>query len=299
MKIKNIFLNLISLSLISLFSQSVFATSVFVEKTSGAGIDGASLESTYELVKSALTQVNGYELSSTKTAAQLTLNSKLLKLGDAYILKVDKYQGPKLLYSVKMKASTLSDMDTVASRTVSAALAESSTHRNAQVGEVTAEEETQGTRRYQSTRQWMFSFGPTTSQGLNASKDSVQWNLGYVWGLDPDFDLKVNYAIYTPSGNASFYDFSLGLNYYLTREKNSFFVGGGFGRGSASVEKTTNASPDDSASSWTLNAGAGYKFFRTSDVNFAVIFNYAQMTSDTSNSHQTPRMSSLSLALFY
>ncbi len=221
--------NSLTLVVLLLLSAIASATTVFVNKVDGSGVDEASTESTFELIKSAVPQNSGYTLSENKTTVEVVLTPKLLKLGDAYILKIDKFKGSNLLFSSKMKASNLADMDTVAQRVVRAVLNESESERNAEVTDVTEAEQTLSTRRYQATRQWLFSFGPAWSAGINASKDDVLWNLGYVWGLDPDWDVKINYMMYAPSGNANFYDLSLGMNYYFSRSKNSLFAMAGFG----------------------------------------------------------------------
>ncbi|MCB0392168.1 MAG: hypothetical protein KDD58_12830 [Bdellovibrionales bacterium] len=305
MSTQKLFINFLLLIFLNL-SQSVFAETIYVQdiKAKG-GVKSGTLETIKELVSSGVVS-EGHELMTEAGTAEFILQPKLLKLGDSYILKIDKIQNGKIKFSSKMKASSLSDMDTVAVRVVRSVMEETLPRDSAQVNDVTEDEVHQGTRRYQATRQWRFSFGPAWSNGLNVDGGGTNWGFGYVWGLDPDFDLKLNWSIYTPRSdeddNARFTNVTLGMNYFLTRAKHSPFASIEIGYGSAAASEDSNnffGISDDDASGWTIGLGLGYKFFRTSTVNVGIFGSYQYMFDKTEKSNQTPRLGSVSLVVYY
>ncbi len=291
--------------LVSTPSYFALADAIYVEPISSQGVDEASKETVYELITNAVV-TEGHNLVTDKSSAKSVLRPKILKLGNAYILKIDKVQNNKIKYSSKMKSAGLDDMDTVSTRVVRSVLREQSAKDSVTVTDVTKDEETQGTRRYKSSKQWRFSFGPAWSEGLNVDGGGTQWGIGYNFGVDPSFDLKLDFSFYVPRADkdddAAFRNVSLGLDYFLTSAKNSPFISADIGYASAAASEDSNNFlnlSDDKASGWTVGIGLGYKFFRTSTVNLGIAATYRYMFDKTSKSNQTPRLSAINLIVYY
>ncbi|MCB9026664.1 MAG: hypothetical protein H6625_10130 [Bdellovibrionaceae bacterium] len=295
----------IGLAMLVFFASYVAsAETVYVLEIKTKGVDEASLETVKELISSAV-QSEGHSLTSNKNEADSILRPALLKLGDSFILKIDKLKDNKVKYSSKMKAANLEDMDTVSTRVVRSVLNEEAPSKSVKVTDVTADEETRGTRRFKATRQFRFGFGPAWSSGLNVNGGGTQWSLGYIWGIDPDYDLKLNWSFYVPRAdeeNARYSELALGMNYFMTQAKHSPYLSIELGYASAAAsEKINNLFnySDDNASGWALGVGLGYKFFRTSTVNVGLLASYKYLFDKTDKSDQTPRLGSLNILVFY
>ena len=218
------------------------AETVFVKEPPPEGLDPTMRTTVVELVKSSVAQEKGYSLTGDAKNAEIVLIPKVLKLGESYLFTIEKYKGDKLVFATKMKAANADDLDTVSSRIVRSVLKEIKVADTVTVQDVTKDEETRGTRRYQSTRQWKLAFGPSYGQGLNTTSSSTYFEIGYVWGLDPNFDLQLSWiGTYFGGKNtfsgASFSDFGLGMVYYLSTDKNAFYVSGAIEKASATANQ--------------------------------------------------------------
>ncbi len=290
--------------LVVLFAAQAHAESVYVQPPQAEGEEAGLRASVYELVKAAVSNESGYTLESNAKDASLTLRTRVLKLGNSFIMSIDKMKGDRVLFTSKMKAANAEDLDTVSARVVRSALNEVRAEGNAQVDDVTEDEVTRGTRRQQATRQWKLGFGPAWGSNLNTDKSGLLFHLGFVWGVDPhwdiDFGFKATGIDKTGSSAAYFSEFMLGANYHLTKGKNSPFLTFGLGRGSAGASQPDAfIITDDTANGWALRAGAGVKLFRTSNVNLGIEANHTILMSKTSRTDQTPGVTSLLIAVYY
>ncbi len=288
--------------------QKADAATVFVQPPATSEGTEAGLGSTlYELVKAAVSDESGYSLSGTAKDADVTLQPRLLKLGGSYIVSVDKLKGDKIVFTTKMKAATADDIDNVSSRVVRSALRETKATESAQVGDVTQAEINQNNNRIQTTRQWKLGFGPAWGDQMNTDKSGINFTLGFVWGIDPNFDLDLNFRSTafekSKESGAHFTEFMIGTNYYLTRNRNAPYLTAGLGRAWASASipdsNTLLNTSDDTVNAWGARLGVGYKFFRTSTVNLGVEVNYSKVFGETSRSKSAPGLTSASLALYY
>jgi hypothetical protein len=290
--------------LLVLFASQAHADSVFVQPPLAEGEEAGLKASVYELVKAAVSNESGYSLASSAKEAEFTLRSRVLKLGNSYIMSVDKIKGEKVLFTSKMKASSAEDLDTVSARVVRSALNETRAEGNAQVDDVTEDEVTRGTRRQQATRQWKLGFGPAWGANLNTDKNGLLFNVGFVWGLDAHWDLDFGFKATgidnTGTSAAYFTEFMLGANYHLTKNKTAPFITFGVGRASAGVAQSdTFIFTDDTANGWALRAGAGVKLFRTSTVNLGLEANHTILMAKTSRTDKNPGVTSFVVALYY
>lgn len=282
-----------------LISRGSFAASVFVKDVSGEGADPVLRKTVTELVRTSVTQVSGFSLSNSANGADLFLQPKLLKLGDAYILSIEKLKGEAIVYSAHLKAAQLNEIDIVGGRVVRAVLLETQTKMAASVEDVTQNEEINSNRRYQATRQWRFGFGPSFGQNLNTSTSGAALELGFVWGVDPLYDVQINWLGGDLGKSGAFSDINLGMRYHFNTQRHALYAIGGVGRGGATVNDEASGLSNDSATGWTLNAGMGYRLFRTSTVNIGFEARYHYLTADTSASKQRPGLVFLGLSVYY
>lgn len=291
---------------IALMGAVANAASVFVQPPATEG-DAQLNASLYELIKAAVSEESGYSLANSAKEADVQLRPRLLKLGSSLIVTVDKMKGDQVTFTTKMKAASTDDLDNVSSRVVRSALRETKAQESAEVGDVTEAEVTQNTRRIQTTRQWKLGFGPAWGDQMNTDKSGILFTLGFVWGIDPNFDLDLAFRTsgFTKDNQtgAHFTEFLIGTNYYLTRGRNALFLTGGVGRATASVSTPNNNTivnfSEDTVNGWSARVGIGYKFFRTSTVNLGVEVNYSKVFADTSISKNSPGLTSAALALYY
>jgi hypothetical protein len=283
---------------------AAWADRVWVEPVRGGGVADADRESVTELIRVAVPENRHDTVAASSSEADWTLSGSLMKLGDSYVLSLQKKdKSGRAVYSEKMKAATMSDMDTVATRLTRAVLNQASVESTADVTNIT-EQETFGNRRFNATRQWVVGLGPGFTSNLGGQGGGFTFTLGYLWGLDPDFsiDLALTLNNGPKSDTSSFTDFSLGGEYYFVRSKNSPYAGARMGYGNAHVnaDKCNVLSigcKQDRASGWAGTVDAGYKFFRTSTVNAAVFVSYTYIFDKTSLGN--PSLTTAQFAVYF
>ncbi len=277
--------------------------SVSVDSEETQGVDEALRSTVLELARGTVSNQEGYVL--VKSSAALQLKVKLLKLGSSFIVTMSRIQDGAVTYNAKLKAASADDLDTVTPRVVLAALRGKKSEETAEIDNVTEDETTRGTRRFQATRQWKFGFGPVWGSGTNTDKSGYSYLIGYAWGLDPQWetDLSLRFATISKDGEsgAFFSDtISIGANYYFTKQKFSPYVVAGLGYGSAAVSKANSVIlSDDTASGWTGKIGGGVKFFRTSNVNLGIELLHTRLFSESTRSKSTPSITTLGVALYF
>lgn len=281
------------------------AKSIYVEMAKGVGVANTQAETITELLKSTISENKGFKLSINKNKADFYLKPKLIKMGDSYLLAVNKVTPQQeVKFSAKLKAKTMSDIDVVASRVVRSVLTEEPTSYAANVDDVTEDEVKRGTRRYEATKQWSFYLGPAWASNLNSTGDNTRFGFGYVWGMEPQYDLTLAFDWFDSAGSndSAFRNLYIGLNYFLGRNRHSPFVTADIGYGTAAASDgssgTFDASNDD-ASGWTLGAGIGYRFFRTSSVNIGGRLRTNYMTNKTKITRENPVVTSFDIVLYY
>ena len=286
-------------------SSAAFADKVFVEPAKGSGVADSDKESIEELVRMAVPQSGHHTVVAKKEMADYTLAPSLMRLGDAYILTIQKKdKSGGTIFAEKMKAGNLSEMDNVSGRLTRAVINQTVVASTADVTNITSEEQSMNSRRYNATRQWVVGLGPGWSSNLNSKGGGFSFLLGYLWGLDPDFSISLTWLLNSgpDSDRSSISDFSLGGEYYFSRSKFSPFVGARLGWGGASMNKDNcpisySGCSSDRASGWAAGVTAGYKLFRTSTVNAAVLANYSQIFDRTSAG--SPGLTALLIAVYF
>ncbi|OFZ21210.1 MAG: hypothetical protein A2202_07285 [Bdellovibrionales bacterium RIFOXYA1_FULL_36_14] len=223
--------------------------------------------------------------------AALMLKSSLLKLGESYILTISKHS-PTGVNSEKMKVKQIDDLDVVVDRVVAAVLSEKTTKETLKIDTVTEQEKQQITKRIDVTRQWMVGLGPVWLINLG---DTSAYNfvIGYVWGLDHNFDLnvKMDFSNAEGSSEAGMSLFTVGGNYFFNNNLHALYATADLGYGNA------ENSNKKEKSGWVSSLGAGMKFFRASSVNFAVETRYSTLFGKVEN--KTPGQFGFKVIVFF
>lgn len=292
--------------IVLLFSLNSFASSYYVAKPKSKGTTAATIEAVYELFKSSIAGSESHSLSNSSTDADFVIQPKILQMGSTVLVIADKIQNKKVIFSTRMKSEDLSDLDTVVNRLFASLNKEENITTTAKVNNVTEAEEHQGTRRFKATNQWQFAFGPAWGNKMNTSKSGVFFGFGYVWGLDPHFDLKLSFSAFNPEDtedSAHFRSTMLGMNYFFDLNKHSPFITSSIGYISAAADDNSNGSfinqSEDDANGWGLDVGVGYKFFRTSTVNIATSINYSHVFEKTKLTKENPGLTRFVISVYF
>ena len=288
--------------LLSFFSLSSFANqTVYIMKTKAVGTDAGTTETVHELIKSAVDDTDGFTTTDSKSGASVLLKSKVLKLGNAYIVTVYKKSDGKTT-NKKLKANTLEDLDVVIPRVVKAALGGMKAKKTVEVDTVTDHEVNEGTRRKKAVQQNVWGFGPGDSSNLNVDSKSYFVFYGRSFVLDPKTSLLISFEWLEADGpdTARFYTASMGANYYFSKASSTPFVNANFGYSVISAHEDAGflGTSDDTANGFTLGLGAGYMFARVSEVNIAVALSYRHSFESTTVSDKKPSMVALALTLY-
>lgn len=241
-----------------------------------------------ELLKSSL-QNAGQIVADKET--DYNLDSKLMKLESSYILSVRKSKSGKGT-AKQIKTKSLDDLDKAVERVIKAVVMDKTVDQSITVKTVTDTDQGMLQKKIEPTRNWIFGIGP----GWYRDMDTVQAKsivLGYAWGLDYNFDLLAKYEFsYADDNNLdSRSDLALlGGSYYLMDSKHAPYVTADFGFGTFKTETKD-------VTGWGLGAGLGYKFFRTSTVNFSIEGKYTIFDSKIEG--ERPSLYSIKASIYF
>ena len=254
--------------------RQALATTYFVGEIKTSDADPQLTQSMMSLLTTAVSNAGG-EAADSESKADFTLKTDLVRLGQAYVLSVTRYQGGKAIYSSRQKASSVEQLDDAADRAVRAAMLSKPAKKDLRVGEVKRSEEDEMRRRIFSRSFTYFSFGPAGFNNMGIpSQLAYDLGLGHFWEVTPNAAITLM-ATGTASGDLKTYFVlgQLGLRYYFTDEDFAPYVGGGLGFGgsaSASSSATT-------IGGFGGSIGLGMLFFRTSSTQFDVYASYSSI----------------------
>ncbi|MCB0406017.1 MAG: hypothetical protein KDD51_14640 [Bdellovibrionales bacterium] len=269
-----------------------FGATFFVESAGNSHVPDSDAASVTQLVKASVGEL-GHDVVLERSAADFVLLPKLIPLGSAYIVNLEKWKGNKRLYSNKMKSAQLENMDEVVKRLTRAVISEVRTSEDVRVGEVTEQESDEGQRRRPARQVRYFALGPAGFGNLSANSVGV-----YVAGA---YAFDVNQAIIRIrgegafGGGALFADFGLGASYFFSLEDTAPFVGLDFGYGVSRVNNGTLFG--DTVTGFVLAPIIGVQFMRTSSVNLEVAGRAAFLLSR--NSIGNPMLFVIRVGLYF
>jgi opacity protein-like surface antigen len=284
---------------------SARSETVFVEPLLGSGVSESDLKTISELVRVSTSEMENYEVIDTdQNSAQIVLKGKVLKLGESYIISLMKYVNGQKVFASKMKATNMEDIDSVSSRLVRAVLTDVRVEKDARVSDLTQSEANAGTLRREALRQWEIGFGPAFPSGLNSRGSGTNWRFGYVWGIDPQVDLRFGWEFLSVKdyGDVNYTDAHIGLNYYLSDANISPYITGDVGYGAATAHRESNNAffgSSDDASGFVLGFGGGFKFFRISNVNLGLQLRYSRILEKTKLTKESPSVTNLNLSVYF
>jgi hypothetical protein len=202
------------------FSSFGFATQtqVFVQTVTGTG--GATEgEAVHDLIEASVGEMNDYRISTDQKEAKITLKAKVVKLGNALIVSVEKIQDGQVKFASQLKAAQPDELDVVCRRLAKAVLDEKAPSVNDNVHEVTKAETVSGTNRKDVVSRWIFGFGPTGLFNLNNSATAEFGGIiGYTWELSEPVMLKLFL-----DGASGFNTVGIGADYFFSQSSTSLF----------------------------------------------------------------------------
>lgn len=227
-----------------------------------------------ELVRSNVLEM-GHQLARQPKEADYLLAPRILKLGSAYIVSIEKRQDGVTLNSVKLKARSADQLDVVADKLTRAVIQDTPPQAEQyEEGQVR-----RGTERSDTRKLNYFAFGPGTTGNLNTSGMGYHFSGGYGWDA-VDFLIRLKTDLTIKKG-AIFLDGGIGAQYFPMAGDFSPFVGGEFGFGVARLNGG-NLFTDDTIGGFVLGLNAGVQILRTSDINLEISARYAVMLKSNS-----------------
>lgn len=303
-------------------SLSLSAKQVHVMATKGKSVTPEQLSSITDLITAAIEENESHNVVPMTPRPDFVIKSKLMKLGDAYILSMAKYVGNKRKSRSKMKAKNFDEMDVVVSRLTRAVVDGVKVDKTARIGEITKKEVQRISNRRQALKRWQASMGPAWVNNLNIASTVMNWGLGLNFDVTTQFTITMlaNFLTAVEHSDASLYRASLGVNYHLLHADNSPYIGAqfGYGRAAAHENKTVASDSDDGPLSklfssfdffsdlsedtvlgMNASAVAGMSFFRASTVSLAVEVAYTTFFAETALSKKNPSVLALNLVVVY
>jgi len=254
-------------------------TTVYVQpaQASGGATEG---EAVHDLIEASVGEMNEYRVSTDPKEAKISLKIKVVKLGSALMVSVEKIENSQVKFATQLKAAQPEELDIVCRRIAKAVMTEKAPSSEDNVHEVTKAETASGTNRKDVVGRWIFGFGPTGIFNLNNSGTAEFGGIiGYGWELaEPSVMLKLFY-----DGTAGFGSLGIGADYFFSQSSTSLFGGIDMGYGSAQVQG--NPAPTittTSVNGFSGGADFGFAFFRASRVNMELALRVATIFASTS-----------------
>ncbi len=303
--------------LMALGATTAQAVEVYVEDTivqSGANAQDAM--TAHELVSNSVARTGRDQLTDDMARAEVILQPRLMKLGESYVLTVERRRGEEVVYASQVKATSMQDMERAARRATVAALSGSASEYSRSASTETVEDRTviinntndandvadyRLTRKgYQLTPEsrpngyWSIGIGPMI--GKRMETDDVFYNLsiGRYWDIDPRASVKaigeMNFA--TGNESATLMNFGLGASWFFAADPNgAAYVTTDLGYGLATT------ADDEDADGFSFGAGVGYQFFRTRAAALDIQLRYLTILEEADKDEGFPRMLGARLAV--
>lgn len=217
---------------------------------------------------------NGGTIAASEAAAEFSLHTELIRLGQAYILTVRKNKSATVIFASQQKAASIEELDDATERAVRAAMLSTPAKKDVRVGEIKPHEEDVLRRRIKSRDTSYLGFGPAGFVNMGTSPLSYDFAIGHLWEVTPRAAIRLlGNAVTSNDWKTYFLGSALGLNWYLNDTDSSPYFNGDFGFG-ISGSGTTAAT---TIGAFAGTVGAGWLFFRTSTTQFDVFAGYTMI----------------------
>jgi hypothetical protein len=254
----------------------VFADTIFVD---GAGQNGMDEDhaAAVELIQSAAAEM-GHRITEDAKQADYQLRPRLLRLGSAYILKLEKRKSGQTVFASQLKAQQAEELDRVAKRLTRAVISQKAAVDSARVGEVTNEESVEGTQRKPAVGGYHFALGPAFLGSYGASGLGYSFSLGKAWDVNTAM-IRLR-GDFFGKGSALGLDAGLSGQYFLMNSDYAPFVGAEFGFGFARQDTGALFNDDFHFGFW-LGPLVGVQLFRTASVQMELSGKWSVLLAST------------------
>lgn len=287
-------MRLFALLMVGLFAQVALASQVFVEPATGSGVGEGDLDTTTQLVKNAVPSVSSNVVVDSPDQADYSLRPNLMKLGKAYVMGLEKVnKDGSTVNSAQLKAQTMDELDTVASRLTRAVM--SGTSPNARVGEITNQEAKNGTQRLPTRSEWYVGAGGSSFNNLNADGIGYSIGIGHAW----DFNTGLFKLMGSLDGldGAVHTDVGLGGEYFLLPTDFAPYLSADFGFGAAKAEGNSGFFSGTWYGGFEVGVGAGVEIMHTVATHLDIQFRSGFLLKN--NGFGTPEIFTLRLGLYF
>lgn len=240
-----------------IFSIQAYADSFYIKDTESSIADKDLTGSVKSLVQSSVSDGGNHQVTDQPKSADFALEPKLLKLGNSYILIVDKRKNGTLVFSQQLKATSADDLDLVTKKVTRAVLNNQSVQDDQRVSEVTGHEEKAGSRRRETHQQMQFAMGP--AGGSNLGKDASYFDLWLSLLFNLDQTAIRGFLQSTTADKAGSFGVGIGMLYFLNDRSIAPYLGGSFAYGSMTRNRDGN---EDRITGFQPGIEGGYQFFR-------------------------------------
>ncbi len=144
-------------------------------------------------------------------------------------------------------------------------------------------------------------FGPTAYSNLNSRGVGTLFTLGYVWNLDPQFDLQaaLDFGISFKHNDVRFIVPQVKGRYMLNDDpeaNSSWYAGGGLGAGYSS-NHVDRSFIKDSIVSFVVSAAFGVKFYRKTAMPLFFELEHTMFIEESA--HGTPISTSIKVGIYF
>jgi len=255
---------------------TVQAKSFYVGLAVSSGVDTSVADTVTELIKTAVVSM-GHDLAEDPKEADYSLQPKLLKLGSAIVLTIDKTRKGRVIHSGNLKAAAVEELDVVATRLTRAVVKGQKVAKAMRVGRIRESEVDTGRRRTKAAKRKYLGFGPSLVSSLGTGDVFYDFVFAYSWDINKArLSLFLDLAV--GETESVFFMGGLGVKFFTSMEDTSPFFGGEFGFGAFKPAGAITASQGGFAA----GATAGYSFFRTSSINLDVALKIAAIMKESS-----------------
>ncbi len=260
---------------ILLSSTFLFAENFYINPVSGVSIDETVKISSFELLVSNFKEQN-LELAKKQDAATFVIDTQIIKLGNSYIVTIQKSKEGSVLLSKKMKVASIEELDKAINRLSRSIVLEKDPNQEIRVGEITNEEQNKISKRTESFDFRTFAFGITQFTNLRTptkSSPNIYLGTGYQFDVTEQsfIHLLGELTWRQTSPWATMWNAGLGYGHYFKNSQYAPYFSFDVGYGGALCNGL------ESQSGLTLGTQLGYGMFRTSTKQLNISARYLHL----------------------
>lgn len=288
---KKLFLTLVLF--FAVVSPAALADDFYLENATGAGVPESDLTTTTELIRNEIEATNSNKIV-TDAKASLSLRPKILRLGQAYIIQLEKLQDGKVVFSTQLKADHIEEIDKVTKRLVEALLSGKNAQEDSRVGEITHQESHDGTQRKPSRHISYLGFGGSLFGAMNTSNVGYAFGAGFGWDVN-DAIIKIQ-GDFSICGPAYFLNVGIEGMFFLSSQSIAPYLSADFGFGLTQSESSYMIGGQTIAG-FDVGGGGGVLLLRTSNISIDVGLRVNVLLS--TNNLGNPVAGTLRLGLYF